>query len=559
MKHVICLLVIILALQKPFAQNSAGIPGYTGYALPSEGDNDEAMFNDSAGLRNWTNPHQEISYYFKTNESGKLSIALLAKNNMGSAAINVLAAGQIFTVTIPKSKTFKEIPVGEISVIKETGYYQIALRCVKKTSKNIADIQAVQLTGSIINKVHFNAKVRRNAASVHLMYPLPDSIKAVAFYNEVTVPKGTDIPYSYFMACGFARGYFGIQVNSKTERRVIFSVWDAGNEAVDRNKVADTNRVKLVAKGDGVYAADFGNEGTGGHSHLLYNWRADSTYKFLVTALPDSATHTTTYSGYFYATELKAWKFIASFRAPKDGESLHHLYSFLEDFVGSNGEQYRKAFYNNAWVQDEDGQWTELPQATFSCDVTGRAGDRTDFGGGVENNKFYLWNGGFKPPNAKYGDKLAKAATGQKPVVNLYNNVDSALQARLDIEIINKAVKDSVLDTTASVNGVYYNILAEGNGNKVSVNDTVSVFYKGWILNGDVFDSTGKETATFPLNRLIKGWQYALPQCKVGGKIRLIIPSGLAYSIRSRAITIPPNSILVFDIDVVGAKKASRG
>jgi hypothetical protein len=47
-------------------------------------------------------------------------------------------------------------------------------------------------------------------------------------------------------------------------------VWDAGNEAVDRNKVGAENRVVLLAKGDSVVANDFGNEGTGGHSHFVY-------------------------------------------------------------------------------------------------------------------------------------------------------------------------------------------------------------------------------------------------------------------------------------------------
>ena len=45
--------------------------------------------------------------------------------------------------------------------------------------------------------------------------------------------------WTYYMACGWHRGYFGMQVNSPTERRIIFSVWDSGNEAVDRGKVAD--------------------------------------------------------------------------------------------------------------------------------------------------------------------------------------------------------------------------------------------------------------------------------------------------------------------------------
>lgn len=549
----VLLFVSVVAYSHSFAQ-TVSIPGYTGYATPAE-DNEESMFSDSVGLHNWTNPHQSISYYFEANATGNLHLSILAKNDKGVSSIKASAAGKSFVIHIPQSKTFKEITVGDVT-IQHAGFYQLTLQPVQSSTKNIAEIQSVQISGEAAVNSKFNTKSRRNAASVHLMYPVPDSLNIVSFYNEVTVPKGADIPYSYYMACGFTRGYFGIQVNSNKERRVIFSVWDAGNEAVDRNKVSDTNKMRLIAKGENVIASDFGNEGTGGHSHLIYNWKADSTYKFLVTALPDSATNTTTYSGYFFAPELKAWKLIASFRAPKDGQNLHHLYSFLEDFVGTTGQKPRKAFYNNAWIQDEDGKWMEVNKATFSTDATGRAKDRTDFGGGVQNNRFYLWNGGFTPANAKYGDAFTRDTTGKKPVINYYHHVDSALQARKDIATIKKAVEDGVIDTTKSVKGVYYKILTEGTGPTVSVTDTLSVFYKGSILNGGGFESSEKEPVTFPLNRLIKGWQIGLTQCKVGGKIRLIIPSGLAYSIRSRAFDIPPNSILIFDIEVLSAKKA---
>ncbi|MEP7319174.1 MAG: DUF3472 domain-containing protein, partial [Panacibacter sp.] len=360
----------------------------------------------------------------------------------------------------------------------------------------------------------------------------------------------------YFMACGFARGYFGIQVNSPTERRVIFSVWDAGNEAVDRNKVADSNRVQLIAKGEGVTASDFGNEGTGGHSHWVYNWHADSTYKFLVTVAPDSATQTTTYAAYFYAPELQTWKFIAAFKAVKDGGYLNHLYSFVENFSGVNGQLQRKAFFSNQWVQEDEGQWKEVTKATFSCDATGRSKDRIDFGGGATANQFYLWNGGFYKSNADYGDTLNHIENKERPAINLYHHADSANQALRDVGEINTAVRSGKADTTGSVNGVYYKIVKEGSGAFVSITDTVTVFYKGSLFkNGFVFNETKDGPATFPLNRLIKGWQLGLPKCTVGGTIRLIIPSGLAYSIRNRSGDIPPNSILVFDITVKEVKQ----
>ena len=103
---------------------------------------------------------------------------------------------------------------------------------------------------------------------------------------------------------------------------------------------------------------------------------------------------------------------------------------------------------------------------------------------------------------------------------------------------------------------MFYKIIKEGNGNLVNLKDTVTVFYKGSLLSdGSVFDQTKDKPAVFPLSRLIKGWTIGLPMCKVGGKIQLIIPSGLAYSIRTMSTKIPINSIMVFDIEVLEAKR----
>ena len=146
--------------------------------------------------------------------------------------------------------------------------------------------------------------------------------------------------------------------------------------------------------------------------------------------------------------------------------------------------------------------------------------------------------------------------TNEKPVIDWTKNADSAKQAARDLQMIFDAVKAKQIDTTGSKDGVYYQILKEGTGDYVSANDTVTVFYKGYLLkDGSIFDQTKDKPAIFPLKRLIKGWQVALPMCKVGGKIRAFIPSGLAYTIRSRSKAIPPNSVLVFDVEVVRVKK----
>jgi hypothetical protein len=216
------------------------------------------------------------------------------------------------------------------------------------------------------------------------------------------------------MACGWHRGYFGMQVNSPTERRIIFSVWDSGNEAVSRDNVADHDRVTLVAKGEDVFSGDFGNEGTGGHSHLKYPWKTGAKQRFLVTAKPVDATHTV-FSGYYFHPDKAKWMLISSWKAPKDGGWLRGLYSFSENFGGSNGHVARKALYGNQWYQTAAGQWTEITTASFSHDPTGKT-DRLDRFMGVENGQFFLHQGGFEPGFTKFGEKFNRPATGKPPI-----------------------------------------------------------------------------------------------------------------------------------------------
>ncbi len=550
------ILIILLFHHTAKSQTGISIPAFTAYAVPVENSNEDDesnMFSEKTGLKNWTDAKQQIQFYFKIRNRGSLLLSLLVKNNTGGNILTATIAGKNFTIKVPQSKEFKLVQIGSIA-ISDTGFYVLTLSSSLKKSNTIADIKSLELNGDATRNMHFNAKPRRNAASVHLLYPLPDSVKAISFYNEITIPKDADVLHSYYMACGFARGYFGIQVNSPSERRVIFSVWDAGNEAVDRNKVSDENKVQLIAKGEDVFADGFGNEGTGGHSHWIFNWKTEETYKFLVTATIDSAANTTTYTGYFFIPGIQKWKLIAAFKAPKDGKPLRKLYSFVENFWGVNGQLYRKAYFGNQWIRKENGEWTAMTKSTFSYDATGKAGDRIDYGAGIENNKFYLWNGGFKSADAQFGDAFTIAAAPEKPVIDLYKNADSLVEIKKEHEKILAIIKEGMLDTTGSINGIYYKILEEGSGDLVTLTDTLVVNYKGQLLNGFVFDQTKDKPAVFPLKRLIKGWQIGLPLCKQRGKIRLIIPSSLGYSIRNLG-AIPPNSVLIFDIEVLEIKK----
>ena len=88
------------------------------------------------------------------------------------------------------------------------------------------------------------------------------------------------------MANGFSEGYFGMQVNSSTERRILFSVWSPFNTDNPKDIPAE-QRIRMLAKGPDVHVGEFGNEGSGGQSYLVYPWKAGTVCRFLTRVQPD--------------------------------------------------------------------------------------------------------------------------------------------------------------------------------------------------------------------------------------------------------------------------------
>ena len=106
--------------------------------------------------------------------------------------------------------------------------------------------------------------------------------------------------------------------------------------------------------------------------------------------------------------------------------------------------------------------------------------------------------------------------------------------------------------------GLQYKIIKQGTGPKPKLEDTVTVHYKGTLLNGKEFDSSydrGKgEPVTIALAHVIKGWQEAVTMMPVGSKWEIYVPADLAYGDRANGPDITPNSTLVFDIDLIAIK-----
>ncbi len=119
-------------------------------------------------------------------------------------------------------------------------------------------------------------------------------------------------------------------------------------------------------------------------------------------------------------------------------------------------------------------------------------------------------------------------------------------QPEIDHGIIEAYVLDNELDGQYTSSGLYYVIIDEGNSDHPTLNSTITAAYQGYKLNGEVFDESNDDLV-IKLNKLIQGWQEGLQLIGEGGKIKLIIPSGLAYGPNGSG-SIGPNEVIAFDI-----------
>lgn len=127
---------------------------------------------------------------------------------------------------------------------------------------------------------------------------------------------------------------------------------------------------------------------------------------------------------------------------------------------------------------------------------------------------------------------------------------DAKVKAEGEAYLAENAKKPGV---TVTPSGLQIEILTEGTGPSPKPTDTVRVHYEGTLINGKVFDSSyqRKQPIDFPLNQVIPGWTEGLQHAKVGGKLRLVIPSELAYGRHGAGADIPPDATLIFLVELL--------
>ena len=166
--------------------------------------------------------------------------------------------------------------------------------------------------------------------------------------------------------------------------------------------------------------------------------------------------------------------------------------------------------------------------------------------------------------DAVSGKKPALSETEQHDVMNTWSKELADKQKAMadkNAEAGKKWLEDNKkkdgVKTTAS--GLQYKVVKEGNGPQPKATDTVTVDYRGTLIDGTEFDSSYKrgQPATFPLNGVIKGWTEGLQLMKTGAKYQFFIPSDLAYGQRAMGPDIQPNSTLIFDVELKNVQPAA--
>ncbi|EAR98944.1 nematoblast specific protein (macronuclear) [Tetrahymena thermophila SB210] len=370
------------------------------------------------GVSYWNDSNIIISLFFYVAVAGAYDISLLSTVVERSAELQVSIPSISYNYLARFDADSLNLSLGTIQIQnpgylqvnfrgtnsllnKQTGYYPQLNYLIISNSQNENEFYYVMES--------FSSSYGRRGPSVHMTYNLESDQNIQQFFNEVNVPKYWDAVGTYAMVIGFDYGYFGMQVNSESERKILFSVWSP-QSTDDSSQILPENAVILDSKGKNTVITSFGGEGSGGQSYLVYPWVAGVSYQFKLVGQPSTNGYSV-FSAYFKdPTKSQDYILIASWKRPKTQSYLSGLHSFLENFNPEKGNISRKVYYNNQKAIDYTGQEVKVLSAYFTYDNTADQKQRLDYDGGVNNAKgYYLRNCGFfNKTNVQQGDTFTK-------------------------------------------------------------------------------------------------------------------------------------------------------
>lgn len=211
----------------------------------------------------------------------------------------------------------------------------------------------------------------RQCTSVHLAY-LPEIPNHSAAYQVTVVEKTA--PGTYFACNNFTTGYIGVQdipvqEGEPPKHVAIFSVWDAKDTGDNPHAAPESERAKLVQRGEGVHTTRFGGEGTGGKSMRLFNWKVGEPIRTLVVEKEDGPDFRQV-AGYIFNPATQKWDFMSCWRVQALRRGLGGGCGFVEDFRRNiESKQYeRRATFGPAFRWDGQ-KWHQATKFRFTRDA----------------------------------------------------------------------------------------------------------------------------------------------------------------------------------------------
>lgn len=343
--------------------------------------------------------------------------------------------------------------------IPKKGYYRYQLECLSGNN-NIQNIDRFLFSATTTAKSYVANYI--SSPSVHLSSwrsTKPGAPTGAAYdwcYQEVMMPKESDIIGTYVMSLGVLSGYMGIQMNGykdgQPKHDVIFSIWDKGDTDVDPD-LPEHLRAGAVDWSDITEISRFGNEGTGSKSFCSGNhWNSGTFVQFITNSRKEEAEYTIIVDGkeqikkqtnmlvsaWFNAQDGKGWQYISTTRLPGGNHNFDSWYSFLENYNYTSGQYHRTGYYRNGYGRAVDtGKWFHFNRVNFgNTDGGSNEGARDDFEQGVTDDfpgTFYMRTGGYT--GTKKTANMVPLNTDDTPVdtINL-----EALTQRVDLAVQNE-------------------------------------------------------------------------------------------------------------------------
>lgn len=442
-----------------YVESIDGAYGFNGISIPGENCDSTGLPMLTRKLTAWTSLQARAAYYFhhpaaqvksymtlNVKTGGKVSFILSITDP--DAPTDTIATKVIDVIGTGKDQKV-ELADCSFTVAK---YYRYQLVCVSGNN-NIDYIDRFTFESPSAEKTYPASYL--SSPSVHLgSWRSTGAAPANGYdwcYQEIMIPKSSDIVGTYAMALGVLSGYMGIQNNGvqadgTPAHDVLFSMWDDGSTDEDPN-LPEYMRAGVVDCDSLTITNRFGNEGTGVQTYRRGDcWIPGRFVQFITNARREQTSYTTIENGkevehkqnnilvsaWYNAQDGKGWQYMATVRKRNSTDLFSSWYSFLENYNWATGEASRKAYYRNGFARyAKKGNWYNFNRVDFSHTDGGNApGARNDYGQGATENKdnrtFFMQTGGYTSTNCT--DNEVPLATSAECVDTI--NYD-ALNARV--------------------------------------------------------------------------------------------------------------------------------